>query len=106
MADPAYNYAHQQERIAAINAMRDGSLCPFCKRPMYKRMAKLLDYDHVIPVAMGGIGSPKRLAHRHCNRGQGSLISKIVRNDANYAKRRIGTPNSGTPTTRRRLPKW
>lgn len=101
MAKPGYGYAHQQERKRAIAVMVDGTLCPFCHKPMTKRM--LLDYDHAVPIALGGMDGVKRLSHRHCNRSVGATIGNAMRS-ANFTLRRKGTPERGSPS--KRLPRW
>lgn len=111
MAKPAYGYQHRKERAIAIAAMTDGMPCPFCRRPMYRKYAHLLDYDHVIPIMLGGVDGPKRLSHRRCNRSVGASLgnryralnhqpTKAISNRGN-AKAIIKVKNNS-----RRLPKW
>jgi len=109
MADPAYGYAHQKERAAAIAAMVDGTRCPFCRKPMFKAKARLLDYDHVIPVALGGMDGPKRLSHRTCNRRAGAVMGNRMRgsyvNSPSFNRRRA-PPKGKVANRKRQLPKW
>ena|ERR1700744_1862986 len=105
MAKPGYGYAHQRDRRLAIATMVDGTLCPFCHKPMYKAMSKQLDYDHSIPVAYGGIDSPKRLAHRACNRGAGARMTNRIRRFKNANGIKSNTRRNAT-MRRRTLPKW
>ena len=107
MADKAYNYAHQKERERAIATMVDGTPCPFCHLPMHK--TQRLDYDHVVPIAMGGMDGPKRLSHSHCNQSSGASMGNRMRR-ANYTNRPKGLlyarKRNGTVAPSRRLPKW
>jgi hypothetical protein len=38
-----------------------------------------LDYDHVVPRALGGARGAKRLAHSLCNRRSGQRLSTKIR---------------------------
>lgn len=73
-------YSHQQDRARAIRAMPDGTLCELCGRPMFKRTQKL-QYDHVIPRALGGKDGPRRVVHAICNLRAGQrLRTQLYRN--------------------------
>ncbi len=87
-----YNRQHKNERAAAIALMPEGAPCPLCHKAMYKRQA--LDYDHTIPVALGGINSAKRLTHAKCNRSAGGKLA--------HKLKRIHRINSRERT----LPRW
>jgi 5-methylcytosine-specific restriction endonuclease McrA len=81
---------HQQPRKQAIARLQPGTPCPYCGHPMYPtvQMAELagmhprlraLDYDHVIPRALGGAKGPRRLTHSLCNRRAGQRLSTKIR---------------------------
>lgn len=86
-------YAHQIERVRLLAEFRDGDLCWRCGRPM--RYWQQLDADHVTARALGGIGSPVRLAHAKCNRAAGSRLGNALR--------RQRTPRA---PVRRRVSRW
>lgn len=76
---------HQAERKRQLALLRDGDLCPFCWRGMYR--GQLLDLDDWPGRAYGG-RQVKRLAHRSCNRRAGQAItSAILRVRANARRR-------------------
>src|SRR3954453_3164074 len=107
MAKPGYGYAHQQERELAIAVMVDGTPCPFCRKPMTKRMS--LDYDHVIPTALGGVDGPKRLSHASCNRSSGGKLGNRIRRARFTNSPKVfldGRRKNATIRPARRLPKW
>jgi len=64
-------WAHQQIRAALLRGHRDGTLCWWCGRPMYR--SQDLAADHTLARARGG-GHADRLLHARCNteRGDGS----------------------------------
>ena len=72
-----YGWEHQKARAAALDALVDGTPCPFCQQPMVRGMA--LDYDHYPPLALGG-GGVRRLAHARCNRQAGQRIAHPTSN--------------------------
>lgn len=36
--------------------------------------SQALDYDHVLPIALGGRDGPKQLTHASCNRAKGARL--------------------------------
>lgn len=67
-------WAHQQERKAALAALRDGvDCCHFCGHPMSR--TQNLDLDHLMPRALGGIDGETTLTHSSCNRRHGSWLA-------------------------------
>jgi 5-methylcytosine-specific restriction endonuclease McrA len=95
MAKPGYDAEHKRERRIAIATMPAGTRCPYCHRPM--RQTDQLDYDHSVPIALGGINSPKRLAHSFCNRSAGGRLGGAIRRARSRSK--IYRPH-------RKLPRW
>jgi 5-methylcytosine-specific restriction endonuclease McrA len=65
-------HQHRRERREALAALVEGALCPLCGQPMWRSQA--LDYDHLVPRALGGTLGPKRLAHARCNRAEGGRL--------------------------------
>ena len=78
-AQRGLGWAHQKERARQVMALQDGTPCPRCGRPMWRRYARLLDLDHVIPRHFGGTDGPKVLAHRRCNRAAGARITNKIK---------------------------
>lgn len=85
---------HQKPRAQALAALIDGTPCPRCGRGMYRWMitwvdgrptSRWLDYDHVVPRALGGNG-PRRLVHRRCNRRAGAILGNRMRRGKARAK--------------------
>ena len=86
MARPAYRYAHQQQRKAALARLVDGQdLCPRCGKPLYTWQD--LHYDHLLPVAVGGGAGPKVLSHAACNIRHGARLGRARQLAAQRAKR-------------------
>lgn len=107
MAKPGYGYAHQQDRQRAIAVMVDGTACPFCRLPMYKTQA--LDYDHVVPTALGGMDGTKRLSHASCNRSSGAKLGNAIQRARfiKHPKVLLGVRKKNASVRyARRLPKW
>ncbi|MGH8867088.1 MAG: hypothetical protein ACRDYU_03720 [Actinomycetes bacterium] len=73
-----YGWDHQRQRQAALAELGVTGVapCPICGEAMTLDMH--LDYDHVIPLALGGRG-PKRLTHRSCNRRRGQALGQKLR---------------------------
>jgi hypothetical protein len=79
-------YAQALGRAAALAALRDGDPCFRCGRPMYRALARWLDWDHVNPRVFGG-GGPMALSHRHCNRSHGAQLGNALRGQRRRARR-------------------
>jgi hypothetical protein len=106
MAHP-WSRAHKTARANAIKVMVNGTRCPFCRMPMYKTDA--LDYDHTIPIVMGGIDGPMRLSHSHCNRSSGASIGNRLRRARFTKQPKVlldSRKKNATIRPGRRLPKW
>ena len=71
-------WGYRKRRDAAIRAMRDGTPCELCGQPMYKKTDKL-QYDHVIPRALGGAHGPCRIVHAACNIRAGQVVRMQLR---------------------------
>lgn len=82
-------YAYQQDRKRAIAAMPDGTPCQLCGHPMHH--AQPLDYDHVIPRALGGTNGPRRIVHRSCNRSAGAALGNRMRRGTRTPRRNAYT---------------
>lgn len=73
-----YNGTHQREREKALAALRPGSRCLLCGRPMFRNQE--LDFHHVIPIREGGPPRGQRvLVHRSCNRQDNKHVGEIRR---------------------------
>lgn len=70
-------HAHQQARKRALATLRDGTPCGYCGQPMYR--TQNLQYDHVIPRALGGTNGPRRLVHQLCNLRAGQRLGVLTR---------------------------
>jgi 5-methylcytosine-specific restriction endonuclease McrA len=66
-------WGYRKRRDAAIRAMPDGTPCELCGQPMRKKTDKL-QYDHVIPRALGGHNGRCRVVHASCNLRAGQLL--------------------------------
>ena len=110
MAKPQYGYAHKKARALAIASMVEGTPCPRCHRPMYKRQR--LQLGHVISVAMGGTNGPTRLEHGACNESAGAKLGnriKVLRTNRNARinGRSIPSISGDSPyPKRKKLPVW
>lgn len=74
----------QRDRKRAMAALRDGTPCDLCGRPMFREAARnwdgrVLNYDHIVPRALGGAHGPCRLVHQTCNVRAGSAVRKQLR---------------------------
>jgi HNH endonuclease len=76
-AQRGYGWDHRTARHAALAAFVNGTPCPRCGQPMH--LGQHLDYDHLTPIALGGINSPKVLSHRHCNRAAGARLGNKLK---------------------------
>jgi len=76
-AQRGYGWNHRTARATAIAALVPGTPCPRCGQPMHP--TQHLDYDHVTPIALGGINSPKVLSHRRCNRAHGARLGNKLK---------------------------
>lgn len=84
-----YGWNHQVARKAALRALSQGAPCPFCALGMYRDQE--LDYDHVVPLSMGGNPhGPKRLSHSSCNRRAGAHLRWGTRTGSRARARRPG----------------
>ncbi|MGW0764657.1 hypothetical protein [Streptomyces sp. NPDC002676] len=72
-----YDGEHRKARAKALKQLQDGEPCPFCGRPMYPEQD--LDYDHAVPLAVGGGGGERRLSHASCNRAAGARLGNRMR---------------------------
>lgn len=72
-----YNGSHRRDREKAIRDLHEGDPCPFCGNGMY--LDQELDFDHEVPVALGGKEGPKRLSHAFCNRSAGGKLAAAIR---------------------------
>jgi hypothetical protein len=72
-----YGVSHRKARAKALAEMQDGAPCPFCGRPMYPEQN--LDFDHMVPVAVGGVRGERRLSHASCNRRAGARLGNRLR---------------------------
>lgn len=115
MAKPQYGAEHKKARALAIATMVDGTPCPWCGRPMYKRQAKQLALGHVYPVAIYGPNNMGyRLEHRRCSNASGGRLAakrnaqRKAAGTKGIAPRIGGSRNPSVPNhpARRRLPKW
>jgi 5-methylcytosine-specific restriction endonuclease McrA len=68
----AYGTAHQKRRAALLEDAY-GTRCAHCHLVMLPGQA--LDFDHAIPVALGGV-SADRFLHAGCNRSRGQAVRK------------------------------
>lgn len=74
----AYGRPHMRSKQAALDAMRQGQPCPGCGHPMWR--GQKLDYDHVIPLVLGGRPDGlRRLMHAGCNRRLGAILGNRLR---------------------------
>jgi hypothetical protein len=91
----AYGNEHQKARAQALALLVDGTPCPRCKRPMHHWQK--LDYDHVVPLCLGGAMDGQRLlSHAKCNRSAGAALGNRLRGKTTRKpKRRI-----------KRKPRW
>jgi hypothetical protein len=69
--------AHRADKRRLLAALRDGDLCPRCRKPMYRWQS--LDRDHVVDRARGGTHGPAVLSHAHCNRSAGARAGNLAR---------------------------
>lgn len=67
---------HQRERRRLL-PLAYGRPCPRCGELMLK--GQFLDLDHVVSRCMGGIGGPRVIAHRRCNRSAGAKLGNRLR---------------------------
>lgn len=93
MTDVRWTSAHQRARKRAHDAFVSGTLCRYCRRPMYSHQR--LHLDHVVPVALGGGNGPTVLTHARCNMSAGATLGNRMRKSG---RRPVGK--------RRTLPKW
>lgn len=73
-----YGAEHQKARARALRELQDGEPCPFCGGPMFPEQE--LDYDHAVPLAVGGARGDRRLSHASCNRSAGGKLRAALRN--------------------------
>lgn len=91
-----YDGEHKKARARELRNLREGEPCPFCGRGMF--LDQDLDFDHIVPVALGGKEGPKRLSHAPCNRSAGGKLAASIRAGR---ERRVAPPAApvqlGTP---------
>lgn len=84
-----YGRPHVRAKAAALAAMPDGWPCVYCRLPMYRWQR--LDFDHVIPLILGGRpDGERRLTHARCNRSAGARLGN--RRRARRTRRVIPRP--------------
>lgn len=75
-----YGHRHQQERERLLYRHKDGSLCWWCGKPMYRDRKKNPDYDRTSKDPASGAlhadhtdpeGVADRLLHEKCNKSRG-----------------------------------
>lgn len=75
--DRGYGWRHQQVRERLIATHKDGTPCPGCGNPMYRRGelnhdGSPLEADHTRDLKHHGPGDADRLLCRTCNRSRGA----------------------------------
>ena len=67
-------HRHRTQRERLLQALPDGSACPLCSEPMWKRTQKL-HADHSVPRAIAGPhGLADRIVHQSCNTREGGRL--------------------------------
>ena len=73
-------YEHQQQRKAALQALRSGiDVCPRCRRPLYIwQRLDLDDFPSRVIARRFGVQPLKLLSHRSCNRSAGATLGNAL----------------------------
>lgn len=98
MTKPQYGWDHQKARQEALKALRPGTRCMICGKPMDTRHPELLDFHHVKPVREGGVNGPKVFTHRACNRKDNAHVGEVRKGFASKPRARFAGPGvNGDP---------